>query len=246
MDPAGRLIVALLETRDGGFDPPPFDAAVATAVLGPAGAPLTPHRRLLELANGAYLHGQALHLLGACQGPPWHALPAWNAPTGFRHLYGPAAAGLTFFAEDAFGDQFAYRGEQHEVVIFEAELGRVVPFAPHFVAWLEEMVERPAAVLPIDVMERERAAKRHRQPGTQLFAWPPLSAVEAREGVSVGHVDALEAMCFRARLAARLREVPPGTPLQLALPELASPEGEAGADPANPFARLLFGDGGGA
>ena len=223
-DPAGVLILRLLEARDPTFDPPPFSAAVAEQVLGPSGAMLTPHRRLLELANGAYLHGHALHLLGACEAPAWHSLRSWNAPSTWRHAYGDRTDGLTFFAEDAFGDQFAYRGTAAEVVVFEAETGRVTPCAPHFVAWLEEMVERPRALLPIDVMEQQRARQQHHQLGTHLFSWPPLAAVESRDGVSVGHVDAVEAMRFRGQLALRLAALPAGTQVEIDLPDLLSDE----------------------
>lgn len=226
-DPAGKLILRLLEARDPTFDPPPFAGAVAEAVLGPSGALLTPHRRLLELVNGAYLHGRALHLFGACQSPPWHSLLAWNAPDTWRDTYGEAAQGLTFFAEDAFGDQFAYNGQAGEVVVFEAETGRVTPCAPHFLAWLEEMVERPGGLLPVEPVEQQRAQGQHLQWGTQLFAWPPLSTVESREGVSVGHVDAREAMRFRGQLAARLRELPIGSQLAVELPEIGGHDDES-------------------
>lgn len=219
-DPAGKLILRLIGTRDPAYDPPAFSSEIAESVLGASGGQLTPHRRLLELANGAYLHGHALHLFGACAGPPWHSLAAWNAPDGWRSAYGPAAEGLVFFAEDAFGDQFAYTGVAGEVVVFEAETGRITPCAPHFLAWLEEMVERPGALLPVDVVEQQRAQGQPHQPGTQLFAWPPLSVAESREGVSVGHVDALEAMRFRGQLAARLRQLPPGARLELEFPEV--------------------------
>src|SRR3954466_11875110 len=100
-DPAGRLITRLLELRDPAFAPPPFDAAVAESVLGPSGRLLTPHRRLLELANGAYLHDHSLHLFGACEGPRWHSLRAWNAADTWRDAFGSLDAALVFFAEDA-------------------------------------------------------------------------------------------------------------------------------------------------
>ena len=61
MDRAGTLIARLLDARDVLFSPPPFDAAVATDVLGPSGGMLTPHRRLLERQNGAYVHDHTLH-----------------------------------------------------------------------------------------------------------------------------------------------------------------------------------------
>ena len=220
LDAAGILLDRFVAARDPAFVPPPLSVEICESVLGPSGRPLTPHRRLLERANGAYLHGHALHLFGACASPPWHSLSTWNAVATWRDAYGRATDGLTFFAEDAFGDQFAYRqpgGTGGQIVIFEAELGRVVPFAASFVAWLEEMLDRPAAVLPLDVMERERSEQRPHAAGTHLFAYPPLFSPEAQAGVSIGHVDGIEAMRFRGQLARQIRELPPGTRVRIDL-----------------------------
>jgi SMI1/KNR4 family protein SUKH-1 len=204
------LLDRLLVHADPGFVPPAFEAALAESVLGASGGLRTPHRRLLECMNGGYFFERSLHVFGACADPPWHSLGAWNSPALWRDAYGEAAEGLVCFAEDAFGDQYAYSGRGGEVVCFEAELGRVVSVAPHFVAWLEGLLEQPEAVLPLDVMRREVETRQPLEPGWQLFAYPPLCTVESRQGVTVGQVDAVEAMRFRGSLALQLRNLPPG------------------------------------
>ncbi len=210
---------AFLDGRDRAFAPPPFDPAVAEAVLGPSGAPGTPHRALLEEANGAWLFDGALHLFGACAQPAWHSLAAWNAPATWRDAYGQLAEGLTFFAEDAFGDQYAYSGHGGEVVVFEAELGRAAHAAPSFVAWLEAMQAAPEAVLPIDLVRAQAAAGRRPAPGMQYIAYPPLFSVEAKDGVEIGQVDAVEAMRYRGQLARQIQGLPPGTQIRIVLDE---------------------------
>lgn len=217
MDRVDALVGELLRHRDADFDPPPLVAAVAEEALGPSGAPRTPHRRLLEATNGAYFFDHALHLFGACEAPRWHSLRAWNDAATWRDAYPDGAAGLVCFAEDAFGDQFAYR--DGEVVSFEAELGRVVPAAASFVAWLEDLLARPEAILPVDVIAAQRAEGKPLAPGTQLFAYPPLFSPESREGVTVGAVDAVEAMRFRGQLATRIRDLPPGSRLEIKIEE---------------------------
>ncbi len=213
-------LAALAAERDPEFDPPPFDAAVAE-VLGPAGAPGTPHRRLLERMNGAYLFGRALHLFGACEGPPWHGLRAWNDPAGWRASFGPLADGYVFFAEDAFGDQYAYSRRPGDaaaaVVRFETETGHASTVAPHLEAWLDALLADPAAVLPVDVLAAQAAEGKRLQPGWQLVAWPPLASVEARDGVTVGHADALEAMRFRGQLARQIAALPNGSQIELVI-----------------------------
>ena len=197
------------------FSPPPLDAAIAVEVLGPSGAPETPHRRLLELANGAYLYGGALHLFGACDAPAWHSLRAWNDMDNWRSAYGHLSDGLTFFAEDAFGDQFAYSGRGGEIVHFAAELGRAAPIAPDFLAWVDALLDGAESLLPVELVRAQAAAGRAFAPGKHYFAWPPLFSVEARDGVEIGHVDAVEAMRVRGQLARQASALPPGTQIRV-------------------------------
>ncbi len=203
---------ALLERRDGRFIPPLFGAMEA-AVLGASAGEGTPHRRLLEQSNGGYFFGGALHLFGACAEPSWHSLAAWNSDGAWRACYGELARGLVFFAEDAFGDQFAYHGRGGEVVVFEAELGRVQAIAPSFLDWIDALIEQPDAVLPM-----EQVAAQPIQPGQQLYAFPPLFAAEVDDR-RCGCVDALEAMRSRGQLALQLHGLAPGTQVQLSVEE---------------------------
>lgn len=210
------LIERLLAARDLAFSPPLLDAQ-AIAVLGASGAPGTPHRALLERANGGYFFGGALHLFGACAAPAWHSLDGWNAPALWRDAYGELTDGLILFAEDAFGDQLGYGGRGGEVVRFEAELGRVEPAAPHFVAWLEGLLEAPEAVLPMRWVDEQARLGKQAAPGSQLYAYPPLATVEARDGVTVGVVDAVEAMRARGALARQIGHLPPGTQVRVVI-----------------------------
>jgi hypothetical protein len=208
------LIDRLLAARAPGFAPPPLDPG-ELAPLGASGAPGTPHRALLERENGGYFFGGALHLFGACAAPAWHSLAAWNAPDLWRGSYGGLADGLVLFGEDAFGDQLGYSGLGGEVVRFEAEVGRAAPAAPHFAAWLEALLEAPEAVLPVRWVEEQARIGKPAAPGSQLYAYPPFAAVESRDGVTVGVVDAVEAMRVRGELARQIGHLPPGTQVRI-------------------------------
>jgi hypothetical protein len=214
-----ELIGRLLASRDPRYAPPPFQAEVAEAVLGASGAPRTPHRMLLERANGGYFFHGALHLLGACDAPPWHGLAAWNGRELWRDAYGELTEGMVFFAEDAFGDQYGYSGHGGEVVCFEAELGRVAPIAPHFVAFLEMILEGAESLLPVALVQDQARLGRGAPPGGQLYAFPPLATVEARDGVSIGPVDAVEAMRVRGQLARQIGHLAPGTQVRIDIDE---------------------------
>src|SRR5207245_2538015 len=116
-----------------------------------------------------------------------------------------------------FGDQFAYSARGGEVVRFEAELGRIAPVAPSLLDWIEALWGDPGGVLPIDLVAREATQGKRLAPGIHLFAYPPLFSVEAREGVSVGQVDAVEAMRFRGQLARQIKDLPAGTQVKIEL-----------------------------
>jgi hypothetical protein len=126
---------------DQDFRPPAYDPAIASAVLGGAGRSQGLHERLLQRHNGFYAFGGLLHVLGACAAPPNHALPVWNDASGWRHAWGYALDGCTFFAQSAFGDQFGYRGGK--IIRFRALEGRVDVMHAGLEEWLEAVILDP-------------------------------------------------------------------------------------------------------
>lgn len=140
-----RLMVWMEPSIDASFVPPPFDPGVALAVLPAAGRSEDAHTRVLKRWNGFYALDGLLHVLGACETPPNHSLRAWNAPDGWRAAWGRATEGLVFFAQDAFGDQFAYRGGK--IVRLRARSGRVEAQQATLTEWIEAVMLDPDYVL---------------------------------------------------------------------------------------------------
>jgi hypothetical protein len=141
-----RLLIWMEPFVDSSFSPPAFDAAVATDVLGPAaGRSIDIHARLLQHWNGFYALDGLLHVFGACEFPPNHSLRAWNAPDGWRAAWGRLTEGLTFFAEDAFGDQFAYRGGK--IVRMRTLAGGLEVTHASITEWIEAVLLEPEYML---------------------------------------------------------------------------------------------------
>lgn len=136
-------------SMDARFTPPAYDAACAATTLRHAGRSAEPHGRFLQRWNGAYALDGALHVFGALHEPPNQSLDLWNLPSGWRQGFGIVLEGLWFFAEDAFGNQFAYRDEK--VVRLRIHDARVEPVAPDFVGWLEAVLLDPQRWLALDV-----------------------------------------------------------------------------------------------
>ena len=206
MTPLDRLLAKI----DPLFRPPAFDPAAL-----PAGMALPPTlRQLLARRNGGYFYGGALHLFGACLEPEFHSLPSWNDPHGWRVPYGTAVEGLTFFAEDAFGDEFGL-DPSGKVFTLHAESGRVEELADDFEQWLLMAVEAPDELLSRGTFNRWVQAHGHLPHGSQLQAYPPFLFAEEPEDVQLEAVDALDNMAFHAALAETIATLPEGTRVKL-------------------------------
>jgi hypothetical protein len=198
-----RLLVWMEPYIDRSFVPQPFDLAVATDVLGPAaGRSLETHVRLLEQWNGFYALDRLLHVFGACEFPPNHSLRAWNASDGWRASWGRLTEGLTFFAEDAFGDQFAYRGGK--IVRLRTLAGGIEVLHASLTEWIEAVLLEPEYVLN---------AKLYRACIAQLGPLPhgghivPTNQISTGEPLDPQHVavtPARDSMEVKAVMAARV------------------------------------------
>ena len=187
------------------FQAPSFDASKV-----PAGMPLhASHKALLERRNGGYYWGGALHIFGACEEPEFHSLTRWNAPETWREPYGPDLDGLFFFAEDAFGDQFALDGKG-KVLRLKAESGALEELADDFEQWVLIVTEATDELLGRGTFA-QWASQHGRLPhGTQLQAFPPYLFAEDPDAVQLEAVDAVENMQFHAAIAAQLAALPEG------------------------------------
>lgn len=202
MKPIDRLLAKI----DPLFQCAPFDESAL-----PPGLKLHPtHREILKRRNGGYFWGGALHLLGACREPLWHSLSHWNAPETWTAAYRGAADGLTYFAEDAFGDQFGLE-PGGKIFAFRAERGELEEIADDFDQWLLMAVEAPDELLARHVFARWASAHGRLPYGSQLQAYPPFLFVEEDDQAQLEAVDAVENMHFHASLAVQLAEIPEGT-----------------------------------
>src|SRR5688500_15720487 len=66
--------------------------------------------RMLAIKNGFFAFESALHVRPGRDSGELLGIAAWNAGSLWRDWYQGLTDGLLFFAEDAFGGQFAVRG----------------------------------------------------------------------------------------------------------------------------------------
>lgn len=94
-------------------------------------------RPLFRKRNGFVAFEQALLVLPSGTGAG--ALESWNDPFGWISSYGGLADGLTFFAMDVFGGQFAV---SDGIVRFDPETAEREPFAPDIESWARAVLDK--------------------------------------------------------------------------------------------------------
>jgi hypothetical protein len=210
MTPLDKLVARV----DALFKAPPFDEKAL-----PAGFKLgKTHRQLLQRRNGGYFYGGALHIFGACAEPPTHSLVAWNAPELWRSAFGNDTDGLTFFAEDAFGDQFGLDAAG-KVSAFRAETVSIEEIADDFDTWLLIAVEAPDELLSRPTVAAWIAEHGRLPHGSQLQAYPPFMFLEEGVSAQLEAVDAVENMKFHAAIADQIASIPEGARVKVEFTE---------------------------
>lgn len=93
---------------------------------------------MLRRKNGFYAFESSLHVFPAA-GEGHIDLDAWNSEDLWRGTYNDLSAGLLFFAEDIFQDQFCLSPKG--IVRFEAETGDKEHFADSLETWANLLLE---------------------------------------------------------------------------------------------------------
>lgn len=163
---------------------------------------------MLAEVNGFYAFEAALHVFPV-KSDDHMDLVRWNSSTLWRHTYGSLADDLVFFAEDAFGGQFALADAG--VVSFDPETGDA--------EWMAASLEGWAAVLLADYelltgfpLAQEWQKRFGQLPvGARLLPKTPfvLGGEFAINNLFAG--DAIEGMRMRGGVALQLRATQKGS-----------------------------------
>jgi hypothetical protein len=175
-------------------------------------APTEELEQLLAWRNGFYAYQRGLHVFGRCVEPRFHDLVSWNAATWIRDL-GGLADGLFFFAEDSFGDQFAWDGGQ--VIRFLAETGEREVIAATIAEWLARVIEDPQQELGLGPLEDWTRLNGPLPQGRHLFPRTPLILGGSLSPEDVATIDPYEDMSFKASLVRQLADVADGQRVEL-------------------------------
>lgn len=175
---------------------------------------------LLSERNGFYAFEGALHVFPFVESSSAEGstgLEAWNESDLWRNWYHGLVDGMLFFAEDAFGGQFAIRGD--EVVSFDPESGDVVTLAISLEGWAKELLSNYRELTGSPIAHSWQTKNGPIPPGKRLMPKIPFVLGGKYDEKNLFPVDAVKGMRYRAELWEQLRDLPDGAQVRLkALP----------------------------
>jgi hypothetical protein len=188
------------------------------SVEGLAGRPpskrLEELHKLLSVRNGFYAFEGALHVLPWVAEPSQHmSIQRWNEESLWRGWYQGQVDNLLFFAEDAFGGQFAIQGDQ--IVSFDPESGDVNVFASSIEDWAGKLL------LNYDELTGWSAARSWQlvygaiPVGQRLLPKTAFILGGAYSQENLFAADAVKGMQYRAELWLQIRDLPDGAQVRL-------------------------------
>jgi hypothetical protein len=172
-------------------------------------------REFLTRFNGLLAYESALWVRSSTDRP--RGLDDWNDPTGWRSEYGDMATDLWFFAEDAFGTQFALL--EDSIVSFDPETGQQHSVASSLEDWADQILSDPDVVTGYPLAHEWQV--RHRPLGLGERLIPRVPFVLGGD-FSVDNLFAMRAergMSLRGNLATQIRDLPDGTAVRYSFDE---------------------------
>jgi hypothetical protein len=188
---------------------PPISGEVAAIERLPS-----EYLRLVARADGIVAFDGALRILGLRESQLPDILQ-WNEERGWRAAYGGLADDLLFFAENAFGDQYAFEGEN--IIAFDSETAKKVPVGCTLEEWEASILDNLEAELGISTLRRWRSAGNELAVTQHLCPKYPPAFVLGALG-TVENLIALprsESMRLKGVIARQVHNLPPGSKIGL-------------------------------
>jgi hypothetical protein len=171
-------------------------------------------QKMLAQKNGFYAFESALHVLPSIAGASNQlSIEDWNAPALWRDQYESLLKGVTFFAEDILGVQFAIQGDS--IVTFDPDTAEVSWFASSLENWAENILKNFNELTGYALAHEWQKSHGALQAGKRLLPKTPFVLGGEFNIVNLMEVDAVEGMRYRADLWKQLRELPDGAKVRL-------------------------------
>jgi hypothetical protein len=163
---------------------------------------------MLAEVNGFYAFEAALHVFPVKSGEHMD-LVRWNSSNLWRDAYGPLAEDLIFFAEDAFGGQFAL--SENGVVSFDPETGDAEFIAATLEGWAGQLLADYEMLTGFPLAHEWQELFGALPLGARLLPKTPFVLGGEFAVNNLFAAGAVEGMRMRGDIALQLRDHPDGT-----------------------------------
>ncbi len=171
------------------------------------------HSALLALKNGFYVFDSALHIYpaGILTIPGEISIEDWNRPTLWKDTFKGKADKCHCFAEDLFGEQYAFTDK--EIVCFDPETGESFPIADSLEEWAQKILEEPGVRTGSELAKAWQQEQGPLPPGMRLVPTTPFVLGGDYSVDNLYQSEAVAAMRRRGRQAQMIKELPEGSKL---------------------------------
>lgn len=206
-------IQTILDARVMEFKPSPFVASVEIEDYFENSPIDEVHHQLIVEYNGFFAFDRALHLFGCSRELPFHDMINRNRPSPWRKMYDESAAGLVFFAEELFGNMFAYAKDG--VVFFDLETGEREIVAQNFNGWLRYVIDDIDYVTGWKIAQDWTATHGSVPFGSHLCPKKPFIIGGEYDLNNLYPLNWEKSLSLRADIFSQMRDLPDGTDVEL-------------------------------
>lgn len=172
---------------------------------------------ILDSKNGFYAFESALHLFPTGCQESHIDLATWNREDSWRKGYGSIVSGLLFFAEDAFGSQFALTDKG--VHRFDPEMGELEMHSLDYEGWATRILDDYQYETGYLLLHEWQVEHGPLLPGKRLLPKVPFILGGDYEIGNLYAADAIKGMEFRADIWRQIRDLPEGAQVKLKIVE---------------------------
>lgn len=167
--------------------------------------------------NGFYTFEFALHIFPVRSCNNIIGLDEWNSMDGWRRGYGASVNECVFFGEDIFGTQFCIKGDG--VFSFDPETAALNYLAGDIYGWAKIVLDDYEFLTGFPLGHKWQKQYGPLSHGMRLVPKIPFVLGGEYTLDNLRAMNSMEAMCFRAEIAAQIQNLPDGEKVRLRLIE---------------------------